>query len=192
MSDTKLHRYMAYLKNEEFGPKDAGLLLSKARRIFENFDIIIRDARVSNRFVEFDISLAKIEDFEKIKSKFSCIGQFVEAYKVVERDLEKEEALMVAKTFFNEEKYWSTHEVLEGVWKKSEGKEKDLLNGLILVAAALVHHQKNEKEVALSIMRRALKKMVSVNKKYFEIDVDMIKTQVFKMIKSSTIHNFRI
>lgn len=192
MNDTKLHRYLAYLKNEGFGPKDAGLLLSKARLILKKFDILIRDARVSNRFIEFDISLANVQDLEKIKSIFSFIGQYVDGYKVVEKDLEKEEALILAKKLFNEEKYWTTHEVLEGVWKKSGGKEKDLLNGLILVAAALVHFQKNEEDIALGIMTRALKKLPSANEKYFEIDVAFIKTQVTEMIKSSSIQNFRI
>ena len=192
MNDPKLHRYMAYLKNEGFGPKDARLLLSKARQIVEKYDILIRDVRVSNRFIEFDISLGNIEDLEKIRSIFSFIGQYIDRYKVVEKDLKIEESLILAKKLFNEEKYWITHEVLEGVWKKAYGDEKDLLNGLILVAAAFVHYQKNEKDIALSIMRRALKKLTTVNEKYFGIDVVSIKSQVSEMVKSSTIRNFTI
>lgn len=192
MNDPKLHRYMAYLKNEGFGPKDAHLLLSKARQIVEKYDILIRDVRVSNRFIEFDISLGNLEDLEKIRSIFSFIGQYIDGYKVVEKDLKIEESLILAKKLFNEEKYWITHEVLEGVWKKAYGDEKDLLNGLILVAAALVHYQKNEKDIALSIMRRALKKLTAANEKYFGIDVVSIKSQVSEMVKSSTIQNFTI
>jgi hypothetical protein len=192
MNDPKLHRYMAYLKNEGFGPKDARLLLSKARQIVEKYDILIRDVRVSNRFIELDISLGNVEDLEKIRSIFSFIGQYIDGYKVVEKDLKIEESLILAKKFFNEEKYWITHELLEGVWKKAYGDEKDLLNGLILVAAALVHYQKNEKDIALSIMRRALKKLVAANEKYFGIDVVSIKSQVSEMVKSSIIENFRI
>jgi uncharacterized protein len=192
MNDPKLHRYMAYLKNEGFGPKDARLLLSKARQIVEKYDILIRDIRVSNRFIEFDISLGNVEDLEKIRSLFSFIGQYIDGYKVVEKDLKIEESLILAKKFFNEEKYWITHELLEGVWKKAYGDEKDLLNGLILVAAALVHYQKNEKDIALSIMRRALKKLAAANEKYFGIDVVSIKSQVSEMVKSSIIENFRI
>jgi len=192
MNDPKLHRYMAYLKNEGFGPKDARLLLSKARQIVEKYDILIRDVRVSNRFIEFDISLGNVEDLEKIRSIFSFIGQYVDGYKVVEKDLKIEESLILAKKFFNEEKYWITHELLEGVWKKAYGDEKDLLNGLILVAAALVHYQKNEKDIALSIMRRALKKLAAANEKYFGIDIVSIKSQVSEMVKSSIIENFRI
>ena len=192
MNDPKLHRYMAYLKNEGFGPKDVRLLLSNARQIVEKYDILIRDVRVSNRFIEFDISLGNIEDLEKIRSIFSFIGQYIDRYKVVEKDLKIEESLILAKKLFNEEKYWITHEVLEGVWKKAYGDEKDLLNGLILVAAAFVHYQKNEKDIALSIMRRALKKLTTVNEKYFGIDVVSIKSQVSEMVKSSTIRNFTI
>ncbi|MFI5423521.1 MAG: DUF309 domain-containing protein [Nitrososphaerales archaeon] len=192
MNDPKLHRYMAYLKNEGFGPKDARLLLSNARQIVEKYDILIRDVRVSNRFIEFDISLGNIEDLEKIRSIFSFIGQYIDRYKVVEKDLKIEESLILAKKLFNEEKYWITHEVLEGVWKKAYGDEKDLLNGLILVAAAFVHYQKNEKDIALSIMRRALKKLTTVNEKYFGIDVVSIKSQVSEMVKSSSIRNFTI
>ncbi|MGA7008628.1 MAG: DUF309 domain-containing protein [Nitrososphaeraceae archaeon] len=192
MNDPKLHRYMAYLKNEGFGPKDARLLLSNARQIVEKYDILIRDVRVSNRFIEFDISLGNIEDLEKIRSIFSFIGQYIDGYKVVEKDLKIEESLILAKKFFNQEKYWITHELLEGVWKKAYGDEKDLLNGLILVAAALVHYQKNENDIALSIMRRALKKLAAANEKYFGIDVVSIKSQVSEMVKSSIIENFRI
>jgi uncharacterized protein len=192
MNDPKSHRYMAYLKNEGFGPKDARLLLSKARQIVGKYDILIRDVRVSNRFIEFDISLGNVEDIEKIRSIFSFIGQYIDGYKVVEKDLKIEESLILAKKFFNEEKYWITHELLEGVWKKAYGDEKDLLNGLILVAAALVHYQKNEKDIALSIMRRALKKLAAANEKYFGIDIVFIKSQVSEMVKSSIIENFRI
>lgn len=192
MNDPKLHRYMAYLKNEGFGPKDARWLLSKARQIVGKYDILLRDVRVSNRFIEFDISLGNVEDLEKIRSIFSFIGQYIDGYKVVEKDLKIEESLILAKKLFNEEKYWITHEVLEGVWKKANGDEKDLLNGLILVAVAFVHYQKNEKDIALSIMRRALKKLTAANEKYFGIDVVSIKSQVSEMVKSSTIQIFTI
>ena len=128
-------------------------------KLSEKYDILIRDVRVSNRFIEFDISLGNVEDLEKIRSIFSFIGQYIDGYKVVEKDLKIEESLILAKKLFNEEKYWITHEVLEGVWKKAYGDEKDLLNGLILVAAAFVtlskkrkrycslYHEKSAKEV---------------------------------------------
>ena len=48
---------------------------------------------------------------------------------------------------------------LKGVWKKTHEGEKDLVQGIILVAAALVHYQKYENEICLSIMKRAMEKL---------------------------------
>ena len=45
---------------------------------------------------------------------------------------------------FNIERFWKSHEVLEGIWKESLGIEKRILNGIILIDAAFVHYQKNE------------------------------------------------
>ena len=108
-------------------------------------------------------------------------------YQVIEKEYEKNHALTLAMKFFNEEKYWIAHEILEGVWKKSAGKEKQLLNGLILVAAAFVHYQKNESKIALSIMTRALEKLRLANGNYFQINVDSLKQEIGRILKSNTI-----
>jgi uncharacterized protein len=192
MREERSLRYMLYLKNTTFVPKDADLLLSRARRVLSGHDVIIRDARVSSEHVEYDISLAITEDMAKIKSKLSDIGIFIEVYEVIEKEYEKNQALLLARRFFNEEKYWNAHEILEGIWKKSEGKEKQLLNGLILIAAAFVHYQKNEFKVSLGILHRALEKLQGANGDYFEISVDSLKRQVSGILQSDTIHIFRI
>ena len=41
--------------------------------------------------------------------------------------------------YFNNERFWECHEAFEGAWKQCTGDEKELIQGLILVAAALVH-----------------------------------------------------
>lgn len=61
--------------------------------------------------------------------------------------------------FFNHERYWESHETLEGLWRVKTGDEKRLLQGLILVCAAFVHHQKGEEPVALGVLRRASKQL---------------------------------
>ena len=192
MNDPKLHRYMAYLKNEGFGPKDARLLLSNARQIVEKYDILIRDVRVSNRFIEFDISLGNVEDLKKIKSIFSFIGQYIDGYKVVEKDLKIEESLILAKKLFNEEKYMDYTRGARMCMEKSLWRRERFTKWTHSYCCPFVHYQKNEKDIALSIMRRALKKLTTANKKYFGIDVVSIKSQVSEMVKSSTIQNFTI
>ena len=147
---------------------------------------IIRDARVSSDHIEYDISFAITEDLLVIESKLCDIGNLIGVYEVVEREYEKNQALPLAMKFFNEEKYWIAHEILEGVWKKSEGKEKQLLNGLILVAA-FVHYQKNESKIALSIMSRAQEKLRLANGDYFQINVDSLKRDLDFILKSNSI-----
>jgi hypothetical protein len=149
--------------------------------------VIIRDARVSSDHIEYDISFAITEDLLVIESKLCDIGDLIGAYEVVEREYEKNQALPLAMKYFNEEKYWIAHEILEGVWKKSQGKEKQLLNGLILVAAAFVHYQKNESKIALSIMSRAQEKLRLANGDYFQINVDSLKRDLDFILKSNSI-----
>jgi len=52
-------------------------------------------------------------------------------------------AVRMGIDLFNEERYWESHEALESVWLNASGREKELLQGLILIAAALVHMQKD-------------------------------------------------
>ncbi|HTL46726.1 MAG TPA: DUF309 domain-containing protein [Verrucomicrobiae bacterium] len=44
---------------------------------------------------------------------------------------------------FNEEKFFEAHEVLEALWREENGEARDFYQGLIQIAAAFVHYQKN-------------------------------------------------
>lgn len=192
MPNGKLRRYMVYLKNEKFFPKDAHYLLSEARRLLPGSEIIIRDVRVSGDHLEYDISLGKSENVEKIEDKLSNIGKLIELYNVVEREFVKIDAIQMAKKFFNSEKYWNAHEVLEGVWKKTAGEEKKLLNGLILIAAALVHYQKGETTICFGIMHRALEKIANAKGVYFGIDIDSVRREINDILVSGRVRIFTI
>ncbi len=61
-----------------------------------------------------------------------------------------------ARQLFNEHRFWEVHEVLEGLWKELSGSEKQLVQGLILVAASLVHAQKDEEAVMWKMLADAL------------------------------------
>ena len=73
--------------------------------------------------------------------------------------VEKEQAISEGISYFNNERFWECHEILEGVWKNCNGNEKFLVQGLILVAAGLVHYQKDEDAICISIFNRALEKL---------------------------------
>jgi uncharacterized protein len=185
-----LERYLLYLKNQKFRPSDAPHLLLEARTSIPKTDnIIIRDVRVAQRFIEFDVSLSGQELLDRIVlNALSTIAEF-ESYEIVkEENLSKEEAIDRARNLFNNEKFWKCHEVLEFVWKQAEGDEKKLLNGVILVAAALVHFQKGENEICMSILKRADDKIKSgKEEEYYRIKLDSLKENLRKIIDTGTI-----
>jgi len=185
-----LERYLLYLKNQKFRPSDAPNLLLEARTSIPKTDnIIIRDVRVAQRFIEFDVSLSGQELLDRIVlNALSTIAEF-ESYEIVkEENLSKEEAIDRARNLFNNEKFWKCHEVLEFVWKQAEGDEKKLLNGVILVAAALVHFQKGENKICMSILKRADDKIKSgKEEEYYRIKLNSLKENLRKIIDTGTI-----
>ncbi|MCK5905474.1 MAG: DUF309 domain-containing protein, partial [Gammaproteobacteria bacterium] len=94
--------------------------------------------------------------------------------------------------YFNNERFWESHEALEGAWKQCTGSEKELIQGLILIAAAFVHYQKDENKVCLSVLGRAFKKLDNKSGKYHGVDVDSTKLKVIEMIDKKAITTFEI
>ncbi len=183
---------MVYIQNKKYFPQDASSILSLSRKTLQDDKIIIRDVRVANHFLELDVSIATFSELEKIKSQLSVIAPVIEIDRIVEKDIDKKESIALARELFNNEKYWKTHEILEGTWKHTHGNEKELLNGIILAAAALVHYQKGEQEICISILKRALNKLKNSHGKYLDINIDSLKNEITNIIGSAKVSNFRI
>ncbi len=182
---------MLHLKNAEHTPQDTGKLLANARQLASGLDVIIRDCRVSTKYVEFDVSIdkSKINDLvEKLKP----IATLDHARHVVEEHIEKEDAIKMGINYFNDERFWESHEVFEGVWKKCYEGEKELVQGIILVAAALVHYQKAENTICLSVLGRALEKLARATGTYHSINVDALRHKVQQIRNSGQISLFTI
>lgn len=182
---------MVHLKNLRYLPSDAPMLLVKADALTSEMDRIIRDIRVSSKYLEFDVSVDK-EQLGVLVDKLGSIGILDHARHIIEEKMEKEEAIVQAKEYFNNERFWECHEVLEGVWKNTSQGEKDLVQGIILVAAALVHYQKNETDICISILKRAMEKLSNASDKYYNIDVDLVRKKVTQMISTKKIETFMI
>lgn len=186
-----MDRFMIHLKNTGYLPHDAPVLLKKADQLTSEMHAIIRDTRVSKRYLEFDVSIAK-EYLDLLVEKLGSLGDLDHARHLVEEEIEKDEALKNGKFYFNSERFWECHEVLESVWKKTYEGEKDLVQGIILAAAAFVHYQKYENEICLSIMNRAMQKLASATGKYHDVDIDEFKKKISDMIKTGKIDTFAI
>jgi hypothetical protein len=187
-----MQRYMIYLRNQSYTPKDATRLLKRARVLISDSKIIVRDTRVSKHCIEFDASLPDNKSVENVIDKLTLIMPLSEYQHIVEKHMDKEEAIKTARSLFNDEKYWSAHEILEYVWKNSHAEEKDLLNGIILIAAAFVHDEKDESDICISILKRSMKKLSKATGLYFEIDIDKIKGLVSQITETSKIERFAI
>jgi uncharacterized protein len=187
-----MKRYILHLQNTApYTSKEATLLLHKARELVEP-EASIRDARVSKRFIEFDISIPDDKDIGQIVRRIEVIAPQASYEEIMERYIEKDKSIMRAVQLFNDERYWEAHEALEHVWKNATGTEKEILNGIILVAAAFVHDEKDEQDICISILRRAKRKLDRTSDEYYGIDIIKIVELLSDIINTGYVRRFTI
>ena len=184
-----MDRFMLHLKNSDYVPKDAKTILSNSRDLTYGMTVNIRDCRISSKFIELDVSIHK-SNLELLIEKLSSIGNIDNSRHIIEEKIEKNQLIKDGIFYFNNERFWECHEALEGAWKQSIGDEKELIQGLILVAAALVHYQKDEDTISLSVLGRALKKLHNKSGQYHQINIDMVKQKTIKMLDEKEIFTF--
>jgi predicted metal-dependent hydrolase len=98
------------------------------------------------------------------------------------------EVIAEARSLFNEQRFWEVHEVLEGLWKKAAGSEKQLLQGIILTAAALVHAQKDETAVIFTMLNDAARRFEKQPASYYGLDVRHFTRALKKAILTKNLH----
>ncbi len=187
-----MKRYILHLHNTvPYTPKEASLLLHKARELVEP-EVSIRDARVSKKYIEYDISVPENNDIGPTVARFEVIAPLASYEEIMDRYKDKIDAIKRAVQLFNDERYWEAHEALEYVWKNATGTEKEILNGIILVAAAFVHDEKDEQDICISILQRAKKKLDQTSDKYYEIDITQIVEMLSDIINTGRVRRFTI
>ncbi len=143
----------------------------------------------------------EMDVFAPGKSDFELLTRIVEPLSSVEfaRDLNvapehksDDELFKEAWGYFNSERYWECHEVLEGVWRVRTGEDKRYLQGLILVCAAFVHHQKGEDKVALGILGRASGQLTYSTRIYHGLDTARFAEDAASILKAGTFRNFKV
>ena len=184
-------RYMLHLQNNGYSPSNSRSLVHQARDLCSLIKASIRVARVATNFVEFDVDVDE-DKLDIVVEKLSPIGSLVNARHVVEEEIEKEQGIKDGIFYFNNERFWESHESLEGVWKKCSGKEKELVQGLILVAVAFAHSQKNDDTIGLGVLERALEKLGNTDDEYHNIDVERIRNKVKEMKNNNKLTLFQI
>jgi uncharacterized protein len=179
-------------------PRDAdrAAFLSAIRSIAGNLGEKAVNAKwTSYGALEIDIFAPSRQDFDVIMAAIAPLVEKVEFAKDLQEVppfLPKDQAIDEAVALFNAERFWEAHEVLESLWRVAEGSEKKVLQGLILVCAAFVHHQKGEDMVALGVARRALPLLVWTDPIYYVIDVARVREMVTRMVEDEALSLFRL
>ena len=180
-------RYLVRLDNNQaYAPKDVRMLEAKIRELLEATDKI-GNLRVSTTAIELDLFAAP-SDLGRTKSLLE--GKISEV--VTLRSLEsristraEDEALREGIDLFNQERFWEAHEVLEEIWHPATGVDRDTIQGLILTAAALVHYQKDEKSVCVSILGRAKEKLGRLDQ-FKGLDIGSLRTSIERILEDKT------
>lgn len=183
-------RFILYFSNNKYSPNDYYSLLKYTRVLYSNKNAIIRDIRISNTFLEIDVTINQL-DLSNMITKLKPIGIHTCTKSAISNKTTKINAIKNGILYFNDQHFWECHEILEDIWKNCNGIEKNILQGIILVAAAFVHYQKNENTTCISILNRALNKLIGLNN-YYGININLLKKNIIKITLSKQIALFRI
>ena len=191
---------MVYLSNGKgkYFPADYKYLLTHIRSMLKDFShVLVRDIRVSSYFIEIDLSLYDFKQDlvpNEITSRLNSVGSMLLCDDLSESELflTRGDAINHAIYLFNIERFWKSHEVLEGVWRESTGLEKRILNGIILIDAAFVHFQKNELDVFISILKRSMEKLQECFGIFYGLNLEEIKVNLNRLIDKNHSYIFKI
>jgi hypothetical protein len=189
-------RYLIRLDNPgRYSPADRGRLSRTAYEAVCKLEADAGNLRVGSLAVELDLLLADEKNLQSaISALENSIGRLLTLRKLdVQPDpLGIAEAVRLGVDLFNEERYWESHEALESAWRTAIDVEKEILHALILIAASLVHLQKNEPQVTLSIMKRASLILSGEQGSYKGIDLDQLRANVNYMVTRNAPAFFKI
>ena len=172
-------------------PENCRELAYKARDLASEMNVSVRLARVASKFIEFDVASEKV-DLDPLVERLSPIGEIDNVRHVVEEHIDKDKGIKDGIFYYNNERFWECHEAFEGVWNQCYGREKELVQGIILVAVAFAHEQENEESIGIGMLGRALEKLGSSPSMYYSIDVDRIRKKAVEMQQVKKLTRFEI
>ncbi|RNJ80334.1 MAG: DUF309 domain-containing protein [Nitrosopumilus sp. B06] len=186
-----MERYLLHFKNKKYTPEDSRKIVYWARDLASKMNVSIRLARVATKFLEFDVAAEK-GDLNALLETLSPIGEIDNVRHVIEEKTSKDQGVKEGISYFNNERYWECHESLEGVWKQCQGREKEMLQGIILVAVAFAHAQENDTSIGVGMLKRALEKLGTSPSMYYNINVDRIRKKTIHMQETGELVMFEI
>lgn len=170
-------------------------LLSAIRSIGGSFGAEIRNPKwTSYGALEVDVFTRSKADFDLFSAAVGPVAdlEFATDLNRSSPHRKEEDLFAEARELFNAERYWECHEVLEGAWRREHGEVKRLLQGIILVCAAFVHHQKGEDGVALSVLARGANQLDYPADVFHGIAIPPLRAEARSVLTSGRFRPFRI
>jgi hypothetical protein len=176
-------RFLVRLANkEQLTPKNIDVITERANRLVRSYHTDVGNIRVSKQAIEMDLFPPNVRDAAALAHGLEA--EFGEVLTLRQLDLptppptSSQEVIALARSLFNDERFWETHEEVEALWKTKNGEVKQVLQGFILIAVAFVHLQRNQPDICISILRRAQKKLEVPVKTYEGLDLDLLRDRV--------------
>jgi len=166
-------------------------IINKARDLTSDMNASVRVARISRKFVEFDVGVEK-DELDSLLEKLTPIGSIDNVRHIFEEEIDKEQGLKDGIFYFNNERFWECHEAFEGVWKQCFGREKEIVQGIILFAVAFAHAQEDELSIGIGMLSRVLEKLGTSPSVYHSIDLDRIRNKAVEMQQANNLTTFEI
>ena len=82
------------------------------------------------------------------------------------------QAFREAVALFNQARYWHAHEGWESLWRAADEKDRNFYQGLIQIAAGLLHLQRRNSRGAINKLSEGIEKLRPYEPKYRGIVVD--------------------
>ena len=186
-------RYLVRLASDSFRSRES--FLRGVRSLSASVGGSVRNPKwTSYGALEIDVFVNSKPDFDLLQAALEPVSkiEFVHDLNEAPPHKSKEEIISEARSYFNSERFWEADETLEALWRVSSGDEKLLLQGLILVCAAFVHHQKSEEETGQSVLRRASRQLNWPQSSYEEMDLERLRRRVQKILATKRFQVFRI
>jgi uncharacterized protein len=189
-----LARYLVRVANkEEYTPEDVHHIATEIRNILGSRENASH-FRVGTNALEFNMFATnekELDDRTRLLTQKSFKILSLRPLDTPPKAINKDQALAEGVQLFNEERFWECHEALEQAWYPSKGIERDAIQSIILTAAAFVHYQKGEKEICLSILRRARAKMASAQN-YEKVDLRELRKYIDTILESGNVQLFKL
>src|SRR5712691_1078194 len=186
-------RFLVRLSSASFRSREG--FLRSVRSLSASVGGSVRNPKwTSYGALEVDVFVNSRPDLDLLQSALEPISkiEFVHDLSEAPPHKSKEEIISEARSYFSSERFWEAHETLEALWRVSSGDEKLLLQGLILVCAAFVHHQKSEEETGQSVLRRASRQLNWPQSSYGGIDLEELRGRVQMILATRRFQVFRV